>query len=132
MRAGHAAVAAARSGISVADKQRFGGSDGKGLLQVRIPKKQPGSFRPLGFPTIRNRVARTSALLVLGPIFEADLPPEQYGHRPERGAHDALYRLNPTPLLATHLLARRPTQRPNCYNQPWPAWDLSPICEPMR
>ena len=64
------------------------------VRQVRIPKKQLGTFRPLGIPTIRDRVAQTSALLVLGPIFEADLPPEQYGYRPERGAHDALRRIH--------------------------------------
>ena len=49
---------------------------------VRIPKKQPGAFRPLGIPCIRDRVAQTSALLVLAPIFEADGPSEQYAYRP--------------------------------------------------
>ena len=49
------------------------------VRQVLIPKKQPGKFRPLGIPTIRDRVAQTSAMLVLMPIFEADLQPEQYG-----------------------------------------------------
>ena len=64
------------------------------VRQVLIPKKQPGTFRPLGIPTIRDRVAQTSALLVLVPIFEADLQPEQYGYRPERGAHDAVKRIH--------------------------------------
>ena len=41
-------------------------------------------------PTIRDRVAQTAAVLVLEPIFEADLPNEQYGYRPERGALDAV------------------------------------------
>ena len=50
----------------------------KPVRQVLIPKKQPGKFRPLGIPCIRDRVAQTSALLVLEPIFEAGLQPEQY------------------------------------------------------
>ena len=65
----------------------------KPVRQVLIPKKQPGKFRPLGIPCIRDRVAQTSALLVLEPIFEADLQPEQYAYRPERSAHDAVKRV---------------------------------------
>ena len=65
----------------------------KPVRQVLIPKKQPGKFRPLGIPCIRDRVAQTSALLVLEPIFEADLQPEQYAYRPERSAHDAVNRV---------------------------------------
>jgi len=66
----------------------------KPVRQVLIPKKQPGKFRPLGIPCIRDRVAQTSALLVLEPIFEADLQPEQYAYRPERSAHDAVIRVH--------------------------------------
>ena len=66
----------------------------KPVLQVLIPKKQPGKFRPLGIPCIRDRVAQTSALLVLEPIFEADLQPEQYAYRPGRSAHDAVRRVH--------------------------------------
>ena len=66
----------------------------KPVRQVLIPKKQPGKFRPLGIPCIRDRVAQTSALLVLEPIFEADLQPEQYAYRPERSAHDAVKRVH--------------------------------------
>ena len=63
------------------------------VRQVLIPKKQPGKFRPLGIPCIRDRVAQTSALLVLEPIFEADLQPEQHAYRPGRSAHDAVQRV---------------------------------------
>ena len=42
--------------------------------------------RPLGIPTIRDRVVKMAAMLVLEPIFEADLPPEQHAYRPERSA----------------------------------------------
>ena len=66
----------------------------KPVRQVLIPKKQPGKFRPLGIPCIRDRVAQTSAMLVLTPMFEADLQPEQYAYRPERSALDAVQRVH--------------------------------------
>ena len=62
----------------------------KAVRQVLIPKKQRGKFRALGIPCIRDRVAQTAAMVVLSPIFEADLEPEQYAYRPGQGAHDAV------------------------------------------
>ena len=44
----------------------------------------------MGIPTIRDRVVQMAVVIVLGPIFEADLPEEPYGYRPGRSAHDAV------------------------------------------
>ncbi len=54
-----------------------------------IPKPDGGE-RPLGIPTIRDRVVQTAAKLVLEPIFEADFEDNAYGYRPRRGAVDAV------------------------------------------
>jgi RNA-directed DNA polymerase len=108
---GHAyALARANAGASGVDGVTFAAIEASGLEEwltglreelvtkayrpapvrrAMIPKPGGGE-RPLGIPTIRDRVAQTAAKLVLEPIFEADFEDSAYGYRPRRGAVDAI------------------------------------------
>ncbi|HZE20949.1 MAG TPA: reverse transcriptase domain-containing protein, partial [Desulfobaccales bacterium] len=112
---GHAyELAKANGGAPGVDGQSFAGIEAQGRekwltelrneLRVRRYRPQPvrrvmipkpgGGERPLGIPTIRDRVVQTAAKLVLEPIFEADLEPCAYGYRPKRSAQDAIRKVH--------------------------------------
>jgi RNA-directed DNA polymerase len=64
------------------------------VRRVFIPKRGGTGRRPLGIPSIRDRTVQMATVLVLGPIFEVDLPPEQHAYRPERDALSAVRQVN--------------------------------------
>jgi RNA-directed DNA polymerase len=104
------ALAKANDGAPGVDGESFEDIESKGLVEwldglgkqlhdktyqpqpvrrVMIPKPGGGE-RPLGIPTIRDRVAQTAAKLILEPILEADFEPNVYGYRPKKSAQDAI------------------------------------------
>lgn len=93
------------------DRQNFSGIEEQGLHQflttlqkelrektyrsqsvrrVLIPKDGKGNFRPLGIPTIKDRVVQMAVKLVMEPLWEADFVSTSYGFRPKKSAHDAI------------------------------------------
>ncbi len=64
------------------------------IMRVEIPKPGSTETRPLGIPTVRDRVVQTALRNVLEPIFERDFASQSYGFRPQRGCKDALRRVD--------------------------------------
>lgn len=65
----------------------------KPVKRTWIPKPGSAQKRPLGIPTVTDRVVQTALKMVLEPIFEREFAPHSYGFRPGRGCHDALRRV---------------------------------------
>ena len=64
------------------------------VRRVQIPKPGSNETRPLGIPTVRDRVVQTAVVNVLEPIFEREMAEQSYGFRPGRGCKDALRRVD--------------------------------------
>jgi RNA-directed DNA polymerase len=78
---------------NLGDELRSGGYQPSRIKRVWIPKPGKKELRPLGIPTVRDRVTQGALRAVLEPIFERDFAEHSYGFRPGRGCKDALRRV---------------------------------------
>jgi RNA-directed DNA polymerase len=78
----------------VSDALRDGTYQPQAIRRVHIPKPGTTETRPLGIPTVRDRVVQTAIVNVIEPIFERDFAEHSYGFRPGRGCKDALRRVD--------------------------------------
>ncbi len=77
------------------------------VKRVWIPKPGSQEKRPLGVPTVRDRIVQGAVLQVIEPIFERDFAPQSYGFRPGKGCKEALRRVD-------ELLKERPSLGSRC------------------
>jgi len=78
----------------VSDQIKAGTYQPQAIRRVRIPKPGSTETRPLGIPTVRDRVVQAAIVNVIEPIFERDFAEHSYGFRPGRGCKDALRRVD--------------------------------------
>jgi RNA-directed DNA polymerase len=95
----HVSVAQFERGLpeslrEVSDQLRHGTYQPQSIRRVHIPKPGTNETRPLGIPTVRDRMVQAAAVNVIEPIFERDFAEQSYGFRPGRGCKDALRRVD--------------------------------------
>lgn len=78
----------------LSDRIKAGTFESQAIRRVHIPKPGSTETRPLGIPTIRDRVVQAAIVNVIEPIFERDFAEQSYGFRPGRGCRDALRRVD--------------------------------------
>jgi len=78
----------------LSDRIKAGAFQPQAIRRVHIPKPGTTETRPLGIPTVRDRVVQAAIVNVIEPIFERDFAPQSYGFRPGRGCKDALRRVD--------------------------------------
>jgi RNA-directed DNA polymerase len=78
----------------IADALRHGTYQPQSIRRVHIPKPGTRETRPLGIPTVRDRMVQAAVVNVIEPIFERDFAAHSYGFRPGRGCKDALRRVD--------------------------------------
>jgi RNA-directed DNA polymerase len=78
----------------LSDRIKAGVFEPQAIRRVHIPKPGTTETRPLGIPTVRDRVVQAAIVNVIEPIFERDFAEQSYGFRPGRGCKDALRRVD--------------------------------------
>jgi RNA-directed DNA polymerase len=80
--------------LAVNEHLKGGTYQPKPVKRVMIPKPGSAEMRPLGIPTVTDRVVQTALRMVIEPVFEREFAPQSYGFRPGRGCKDALRRVD--------------------------------------
>jgi RNA-directed DNA polymerase len=94
MTVGHFAKDSAKRLLAVKEYLKAGTYQPKPVKRVMIPKLGSREKRPLGIPTVRDRIVQTATRMVIEPIFEREFSEHSYGFRPGRGCKDALRRVD--------------------------------------